>query len=168
MAGQDSYGQGVVVADLTDAPNAATLARNIADAIVQRSVMRFASASARTAAVAAPVEGMVTWLQDVNRLYVYDGSSWTLVGPQAQSGTFNVSFSSLDTYTGSTVTFPTAFSSTPRVVLNINSVAGGTARWTARATSATTTGFVPFFQSSASGATATWSSVQIDWIAQAP
>ena len=79
MAGTDSYGQGVVVAALTDAPNAETLARNIADAIAQRSVMRFASASARAATLTgatAPVEGMVSWLQDVNLLYVYDGTSW--------------------------------------------------------------------------------------------
>lgn len=76
MAGTDSYGQGVVVASLTDAPNAETLARNIADAIAQRSVMRFASASARAATLTSPVEGMVTWLQDVNLLYVYDGTSW--------------------------------------------------------------------------------------------
>jgi hypothetical protein len=79
MAGQDSYSQGIVVASLTDAPNAETLARNLADAIAPRTVMRFASASARTAALTgatAPVEGMVTWLQDTNLLYVYDGSAW--------------------------------------------------------------------------------------------
>ncbi|WP_109000759.1 H-type lectin domain-containing protein [Streptomyces rishiriensis] len=171
MATTDDYGQGVSIAALTDAPDASALARNIANAIVSRSVMRFASASARTAALSgasAPVEGMVTWLQDVDRLYRYNGSTWDPVAPQAQSGTFNVSFSGLDTYTGSAVTFPTAFSATPRVVLNINSVAGGTARWTARATSVTTSQFVPFFQSSASGATAVWSTVQIDWIALAP
>jgi len=79
MAGQDSYSQGIVVASLTDAPNAETLARNLADAIAPRTVMRFASASARTAALTgatAPVEGMVSWLQDTNLLYVYDGSAW--------------------------------------------------------------------------------------------
>ena len=79
MATTDDYGQGVSIAALTDAPNAESLAKNIANAITPRSVMRFASASARTAAltgVAAPVEGMLTWLQDVNRLYVYDGSAW--------------------------------------------------------------------------------------------
>ena len=79
MATTDDYGQGVSVATLTDAPNAETLAKNIANAIVSRSVMRFASASARSAALTgptAPVEGMVTWLQDVNLHYVYDGSAW--------------------------------------------------------------------------------------------
>ncbi|MFJ4808482.1 hypothetical protein [Streptomyces longwoodensis] len=79
MAGQDSYGQGIVVASLTDAPNAEVLARNIADGIAQRSVLRFASAAARAAALTgatAPVEGMVSWLQDVDQLQVYNGSSW--------------------------------------------------------------------------------------------
>ncbi|MGW2048527.1 hypothetical protein ACWCPF_25595 [Streptomyces sp. NPDC001858] len=79
MAGQDSYSQGIVVASLTDAPNAEALARNLADAIAPRTVMRFASASARSAALTgatAPVEGMVSWLQDTNLLYVYDGSAW--------------------------------------------------------------------------------------------
>lgn len=79
MATTDDYGQGVSIAALTDAPDAATLARNIANKITERSVMRFASASARNAAlvgVAAPVEGMVCWLQDVNVLYVYNGTSW--------------------------------------------------------------------------------------------
>lgn len=79
MATTDDYGQAVSIATLTDAPDAETLARNIANAIVSRSVLRFASAAARTAALAgdaAPVEGMVSWLQDTNLLYVYDGTAW--------------------------------------------------------------------------------------------
>jgi hypothetical protein len=79
MATTDDFGQGVSIAALTDTPDAATLARNIANKIVERSVMRFASASARTAALVgagAPVEGMVSYLQDTNLTYVYTGSSW--------------------------------------------------------------------------------------------
>jgi hypothetical protein len=76
MATTDDYGQGVTIASLTDAPNAETLAKNIANALAQRGVMRFASASARAATLTSPVEGMTTWLQDVNLLYVYDGSNW--------------------------------------------------------------------------------------------
>ncbi|MER5461682.1 hypothetical protein ABT010_13530 [Streptomyces sp. NPDC002668] len=79
MAITDDFGQGVSIAALTDAPDAGALARNIANKIVERSVLRFASASARNAAlvgVAAPVEGMVCWLQDVNILYVYNGTTW--------------------------------------------------------------------------------------------
>ncbi|MEU1778093.1 hypothetical protein ABZ545_01245 [Streptomyces abikoensis] len=76
MPTTDAYGQGVQIAALTDAPNAATLAFNLADALTPRSVMRFASASARAATLTSPVEGMVTWLQDVNALEVYDGTAW--------------------------------------------------------------------------------------------
>lgn len=100
MATTDDYGQGVSISSLTDAPNAATLAQNIANTIVQRSVMRFASASARAAAlvgVAAPVEGMVTWLQDTNLLYVYDGSSWTVQSAETMAWT---ALSSLGSYAG--------------------------------------------------------------------
>ncbi|MET7687940.1 hypothetical protein ABZT06_08165 [Streptomyces sp. NPDC005483] len=79
MPTTDDYGQGVNIASLTDAPDANKLAKDLANAIAPRSVMRFASASARGAALSgttAPVEGMATYLMDVNRLEVYDGSAW--------------------------------------------------------------------------------------------
>ncbi|MFF8829340.1 hypothetical protein [Streptomyces sp. NPDC015131] len=78
MATTDDYGQGVSIAALTDAPNAETLARNIANAVVERSNMRFASASARNAALASPVEGMEAWLQDSNTKTIYDGTAWNV------------------------------------------------------------------------------------------
>ncbi|MCX5522578.1 DUF2793 domain-containing protein [Streptomyces bobili] len=112
MAGQDSYSQGIVVASLTDSPNAETLARNLADAIAPRTVMRFASASARSAAltgVTAPVEGMVTWLQDTNLLYVYDGSAW-----QVQSSYELMAWTSLSSL-GSFAGAFSAGSPTPRM-----------------------------------------------------
>lgn len=78
MPTTDDYGQGVSIASLTDAPNAESLARNIANAIVQRSVMRFASASARAAAITAPTAGMVAYLQDTKQLTFYDGTQWVV------------------------------------------------------------------------------------------
>lgn len=75
----DDYGQGISIADLTTAPNAETLGKNIANPLAARSLMRFASASARTAAltgVAAPVEGMLSYLQDTNKVYLYEGAAW--------------------------------------------------------------------------------------------
>lgn len=71
----DSYGQSVTVPALTDAPNISTVGTSI-DNLVSRSVLRFASASARAATLTAPVEGMTTWLADVDQLAVYDGSAW--------------------------------------------------------------------------------------------
>lgn len=79
MPTTDDYGQGIGIASLTDAPDADKLASDIVNAIAQRSVMRFASASTRGATLTSPVEGMLAWLQDVNRLDLYDGSSWVAV-----------------------------------------------------------------------------------------
>jgi hypothetical protein len=72
----DSYGQSITLYQNTEAPNLESMIKNLSDGVIPRGVMRFSSASSRTATIAAPVEGMVTWLQDVNRLYVYDGSAW--------------------------------------------------------------------------------------------
>lgn len=82
MPTTDDYGQGVQIASKTDAPNAEKLAKDIVNAIAQRSILRFPSAFTRGAALAGasgPVEGMLTWLQDVNRLDLYDGSAWVAV-----------------------------------------------------------------------------------------
>ncbi|MDX3324747.1 hypothetical protein PV405_08710 [Streptomyces sp. ME02-6979-3A] len=76
MATTDDYGQGVSIAQLTDPPDAETLAKNIANAIVQRSNLRFASASARTAAIPTPVEGMEAWLNDTDTKTIYNGTAW--------------------------------------------------------------------------------------------
>lgn len=89
----DDYGQGVSIASLTDAPDAGKLARDIANAIVQRAVMRFSSASSRGATLTAPLEGMLTWLQDINRLDLYDGSAWVAVSVGTSSWT-NISLES--------------------------------------------------------------------------
>lgn len=39
----------------------------------------FATAAARTSAVSSPVEGMVSWLSDQDRLDVYDGSAYRML-----------------------------------------------------------------------------------------
>lgn len=45
--------------------------------LMNQSVIVFADAAARTAAIASPTEGMVTYLEDTNTVEVYDGSAWT-------------------------------------------------------------------------------------------
>ncbi|MFD5384233.1 hypothetical protein ACFWMG_04550 [Streptomyces sp. NPDC127074] len=72
----DSYGQGVQIADLTGAPNANTLAFNIVDALTPRSVMRFASTTARNATLTSPVAGMTAYLSTEKTYTVYDGTQW--------------------------------------------------------------------------------------------
>jgi len=54
--------------------------------LMDQAVMTFASATARTAAIATPTEGMLTWLEDSNKYSYYSGSAWTdLVPAQAQT-----------------------------------------------------------------------------------
>lgn len=86
MPTTDPYGQGIQIAQLTDAPDAQTLAQALAGlgSMVPHMVMVYASAAARAAALAgdtAPTAGMTTWLTDVKRLECYDGSSWIAMNP---------------------------------------------------------------------------------------
>ncbi|MGW4028261.1 H-type lectin domain-containing protein [Streptomyces sp. NPDC004838] len=167
MATTDDYGQGVTIATLGDPPDAETLARNLANKIVERSVMRFASASARTAAITAPVEGMITDLADANRLYRYNGTAWEPVAALVQHGKALVSFTNLASYT-MTVTFPKPFPSTPSVTVGIASAAGPTARWDARADTETATNFRLFvFSGDNPPMDATWANVPVTWTAVA-
>lgn len=76
MPQYDSLGQQIPTPLLTDPPNAQTAFGNMAEAIVSKVNMRFASASVRNAIITTPVGGMVTYLQDVKRLEMYDGSAW--------------------------------------------------------------------------------------------
>ena len=103
MATTDDYGQGISIAALTDAPNAAVLAQNLANALAQRGVMRFSSASARAGTITSPAEGMTSWLQDVNGLYLYDGTTWQpiMIGgitvSQQQSSSFDATITTYGT-----------------------------------------------------------------------
>jgi hypothetical protein len=51
-------------------------ASEINDNLMRQSVMVFSNAAARTAAITSPIEGMLTWLEDVNRYESYNGTSW--------------------------------------------------------------------------------------------
>jgi len=57
--------------------------------LMDQSVQTYASASARTSALATPVEGQVTYLEDTNLLYVYNGSAWVSVGDIADGSITN-------------------------------------------------------------------------------
>lgn len=48
--------------------------------LMNQSVIVFADSAARTAALASPTEGMVTYLEDDNTLYVYTGADWVALG----------------------------------------------------------------------------------------
>jgi hypothetical protein len=54
-------------------------AADLQDYIQDQTVMRYASVAARTSGILAPTEGMVTYLDDANALFVYDGAAWVAV-----------------------------------------------------------------------------------------
>lgn len=73
-------------------PGEVLTAANVQDYLMDQSVMTFASAAARTAALTSPTEGMVSYLSDDNILQVYTGSSWVTIAddnglPVANGGT---------------------------------------------------------------------------------
>jgi hypothetical protein len=107
MPTTDAFGQGIQIASLTDPPNAATLAQNLA-AMVPQTVMRFASASARTAAITSPVAGMVAFLTAEKILTVYDGTAWATVAVTTPSfSAVQTATQSIPTGVWTAVTFDT-------------------------------------------------------------
>lgn len=87
MATTDAYGQGVKIAALTDAPDAATMAQNIVNAVVPQMIMRFQSASERNTTIPVPVAGMMAWLDTEQLLTQYDGKTWSVVAAGSQAWT---------------------------------------------------------------------------------
>lgn len=87
-------------------------------------------------------------------------STQTIPYKAVQSGTFSFSFTS-QTSANTAVVFGTAFTSTPRVLCNINSTAGATLQWVPKGAAVSTTGFTLIV----SGPAATWSSVEVQWVA---
>jgi hypothetical protein len=58
-------------------------------------VMVFASAAARTSAIASPQEGMISYLKDTNSTEYYSGSAWVAIGGGASGGMTLLSTTSL-------------------------------------------------------------------------
>jgi hypothetical protein len=81
MATTDSFAQSIPAPTLSDEPNIEALIATI-NALTGRSVMRFASASARNTALATPVEGMTVWLTTERRLEIYTNGAWIVWPPQ--------------------------------------------------------------------------------------
>lgn len=55
-------------------------AANANSYLASQVVMVFASAAARTSAIASPQEGMMSYLKDTNSVEYYSGSAWVAVG----------------------------------------------------------------------------------------
>lgn len=90
MPTTDDYGQGIGLWAMTDAPDIPAAIRALAAGMIPRGVLRFASASTRGATLIgdyAPVDGMLTLLQDVKRLDVRLNGAWVAVSVGASSWT---------------------------------------------------------------------------------
>jgi hypothetical protein len=107
-------------------------ASEINENLMNQSVMVFSNSTARAAALTSPVEGMLTWLEDVNRYENYDGTAWVELGSskilQVVSGTktdafsASVAFGATTAITGLTATItPTSAANNILVFFTINS-----------------------------------------------
>jgi hypothetical protein len=79
-------------------------ASEINDNLMNQAVMVFSNSAARTAAITSPLEGMLTWLEDVNRYESYNGSAWVSqntglirLASETFSGVNSVSFNNVFT-----------------------------------------------------------------------
>jgi hypothetical protein len=70
-------------------------------------VMVFASAAARTSAIASPQEGMISYLKDTNSTEYYSGSAWAAVGAGGGGKVLQVVFASTNTNVTVASTTPT-------------------------------------------------------------
>jgi hypothetical protein len=71
-------------------------ASEINDNLMNQSVIVFSNSAARSAAIPSPIEGMTTYLEDTNNVWVWTGSAWTQLGaPPALTYITTVSGSSV-------------------------------------------------------------------------
>ncbi|WPO70191.1 hypothetical protein [Streptomyces sp. KN37] len=90
MPTTDAYGQSISLPTLTDAPDLPSQLAALAAGVIPRGVLRFASAATRGATLvgtAAPVDGMVTYLQDIKRLDARINGAWVALSVGATSWT---------------------------------------------------------------------------------
>ena len=90
--------------------------------LMDQAVMTFADAAARTSAISSPVEGMLTYLADVDLFQFYNGTIWVNVNPGQSDKSAGYTLTSADrnTYirsTGSAITI-----TVPDVLANGDSV----------------------------------------------
>ena len=97
--------------------------------LMDQSVMVFSSSATRAAALTAPVEGMLTWLQDTNKYENYNGSAWVALGSSpilqvvstTKSDTFTMASTTFADVTGLTVSItPSSATSKIYVMANVS------------------------------------------------
>lgn len=157
-------------------PDLAAISKAIVDWAAPRINMRFASAAARAAAVPVPLEGMVSWLADVNALYVYNGAAWVPPSALERPGTTpfaqaagSVSLAGTAVAAGGAVSvvisFPVGrFTVVPLLQASMGVAPGGAALLTLHASASSTTNATIYLYN-ASGAVQTWVAMAITWSA---
>lgn len=65
--------------NLSDPPNGPSQILTFGNAIEKQTVMLFATAVARDAAITAPTNGEYVWLTTTKQLTMYDGAAWVIV-----------------------------------------------------------------------------------------
>lgn len=119
----------------------------------------YANATARDAEITSPTAGMSAFLADNDIVTVHDGSAWWQWPRQQVRQTTG----STDGSGTLSITFPVAFSRTPRVVANIRKAGGD---YSTVVHNESTTGFDVWVY--LAGSAHTSSSVVINWIAVEP
>lgn len=79
--------------------------------LASQTVMVFANAAARTAAITSPQEGMVSYLKDTNATEYYSGSAWAAIGGGATGGMTLLQTVTLSGTSTTTSSFSTAYKS---------------------------------------------------------
>jgi len=89
-------------------------------------VMVFASAAARTSAIASPQEGMISFLKDTNSTEYYSGSAWVAIGGGGSAGAL-VYITGASPSASSAVNINNCFTSTYQNYLIVFNLLGSTA-----------------------------------------
>jgi hypothetical protein len=87
-------------------------ASEINENLMRQSIAVFSNAAARTAAITSPVEGQMTWLEDVNAYQYWNGSSWASAAIGVGAGLVHLATQTVSGVTA--VNFNNVFSSTYR------------------------------------------------------
>lgn len=73
--------------------------------ISDSTVMTFASSAARGSAISVPTEGMLTYLEDTNRLELYDGVQWLPQNIQDVQAAKSASYTAVSSDNGALIPF---------------------------------------------------------------
>lgn len=128
----------VVSTDLV--ANYPTVSSNLADHIDEVTVNPFATSAARTTAIPSPTEGMVSYLEDSNRVEFYNGTAWVPISGLVHLHTSSISASGTTSINN---VFSSAFDNY-RVIIegNPSTATTGRIRWRVGGTDSTANSYI--------------------------